>query len=210
MPYFINIYRVPKPGQFRAVMNGVPGVLKATGRLGYVNVPVSPPNPLASSMGVTSTIAGFQALDDVDAFFDGLLGDDMAGFAAREELAAKCDHVNLSVSRVLSPAATPPDDFVAKIIGRTIAVAKPGKAPELLELLLAWWEEIDLPWKPVVSVPLGGAVGAVRISTFFESLQAREDFGGQIAASPRAQKFSDLINAPAIQAVGRITYWNQP
>jgi hypothetical protein len=210
MPYFINTYRVPKPGQFTAVAKGVAESLKAIGRLGYVNVPVSPPNPFASSMGVVGTVAGFETLDDVDAFFDRIWGDDMAGMAARDELAAKCDLVNLSVSRIVSPAGDLPDGPVAKIISRIWLEAKPGKGPALVEHLLERREELDLRWKPVVSVPLGGAGGAVRVSIFFESLQGYEDFGDQVAASPRTQELVELITGPPIRGVGRITYWNQP
>ena len=61
----------------------------------------------------------------------------------------------------------------------------------------------------VVSVPLGGPVGSVRVSQIVESLQALEDLGEQIAASSRVQQLSDLISAPPIRSVVRIIYLNQ-
>ena len=63
MPYFINTYRSPKPGQFSTVMKAVEEILKTTGHPGFVNIPLSPPNPGARGMGVISTIAGFETLD---------------------------------------------------------------------------------------------------------------------------------------------------
>ncbi len=206
MPYFINTYRVPKPGQFTAVMKAVAESLKATGQPGLVNIPVSPTMPRASSMAVIGTVAGFATLDDVDAFFDRLLEDD-ARLAGMDKVAAMCDHVNVSVSRVVSPASTPPEGFVAKIISRSFLVAKPGKGPELIELVLEWGEELG---NTIVIVSLGGQAGAVRVSHFVESLQALEDLQGRIAASPRVQKLAELINAPVMRGIGRITYFKQP
>ena len=209
MPYFVNTYRVPKPGQFAAVMKAVAESLKATGQPGLVNIPVSPTMPAASSMAVIGTVAGFPTLDDVDAFFDQFL-DDEARLAGIDKVAAMCDQVNVSVSRVVSPASTPPEGFVPKIISRSFAVAKPGEGPELIELILGWQEEIDFRGNTVVSVPLGGQAGAVRVSHFVESLQALEDLQQRIAASPRMHKLVELINAPVMRGVGRITYMKQP
>ena len=206
MPYFINTYRVPKPGQFTAVMKAVAESLKATGQPGLVNIPVSPTMPRNSSMAVIGTVAGFATLDEVDAFFDRLL-DDEGRLAGMDKVAAMCDQVNVSVSRVMSRASTPPEGFVPKIISRSFAVAKPGKGPELVELVLEWGEELG---NTIVSVPLGGQAGAVRVSQFVESLQALEDLQGQIAASPRVKQLVELINAPVTRGVGRITYMKQP
>ena len=210
MPYFINTYRIPKPGQSAAVIKGVEESIKAIGRPGYVTIPVSGPMPWATSAAVGGTVAGFQTLDEVDALMDGLLADDMAGLAARDELSAMCDQVNNSVSRVVSPAWTPLEGFVPKIVSRTFLTAKPGKARELTEFLLEWREEINIRGNTVVSVPLGGPVGSVRVSQIVESLQALEDLGEQIAASSRVQQLTELISAPPIRGVVRITYLNQP
>ena len=210
MPYFLNTYRVPKAGQYTAVVKGVEESLKATGRGGFVNVPVSPRMPGAQSMSVIGTVAGFETLDDVDALVDGALADDMAGIAALDKLGAMCDHFNISVSRVLTPPLDLPDDFDAKIISRTQLAAKPGKGAELIEFLLEWIGELDFRGASILSVALGGQVGAVRYSQIVESLQALEDFNAQITASPRVEKLVELTSGGAIRGVGRITYINQP
>ena len=120
MPYFINNYRIPKPGQYTNVVRGVAESLKAIGRAGFVNVPISPPMPYAQGMGGVSTLSGLDTLDDVDSLFDSMMADDMAALAARDELSAMCERANLSVSRVLSPPWTPLEGFEAKIISRNI------------------------------------------------------------------------------------------
>ena len=210
MQYFINTYRVPKPGQYAAVIKGVKESIKAIGRPGYVTIPVSGPMPWATSAAVGGTVGGFQTLDEVDALMDGLVADDMAGLATWDELSAMCDQVNNSVSRIVSPAWTPLEGFVPKIVSRTFLTAKPGKARELTEFLLEWSEEIDIRGNTVVSVSLGGPVGSVRVSQIVESLQAVEDLGEQIATSPRVHQLTELISAPPIRGVVRITYLNQP
>ena len=110
----------------------------------------------------------------------------------------------------MNPPGTTPEGFVPKIIQRNNIVAKPGKAPELLEFLLEWREELDFRGATNVSVSLGGQAGAVRATHIVESLQALEDLQRQIVASPRAQKLLELINPPLMRGVGRITYVNQP
>ena len=210
MQYFINTYRIPKPGQYAAVIKGVKESIKAIGRPGYVTIPVSGPMPWATSAAVGGTVGGFQTLDEVDALMDGLVADDMAGLATWDELSAMCDQVNNSVSRIVSPAWTPLEGFVPKIVSRTFLTAKPGKARELTEFLLEWSEEIDIRGNTVVSVSLGGPVGSVRVSQIVESLQAVEDLGEQIATSPRVHQLTELISAPPIRGVVRITYLNQP
>ena len=210
MRYFINTYRTPKPGQYAAVIKGVKESIKAIGRPGYVTIPVSGPMPWATSAAVGGTVGGFQTLDEVDALMDDLVADDMAGLATWDELSAMCDQVNNSVSRIVSPAWTPLEGFVPKIVSRTFLTAKPGKARELTEFLLEWSEEIDIRGNTVVSVSLGGPVGSVRVSQIVESLQAVEDLGEQIATSPRVHQLTELISAPPIRGVVRITYLNQP
>jgi hypothetical protein len=103
-----------------------------------------------------------------------------------------------------------PDDFDGKIISRTQVLAKPGKAPELIELLLEWIEELDFRGASILSVALGGQVGAIRYSQIIESLQTLEDVNAQINASPRVEKLVELTNGAALRGVGRITYINQP
>jgi|TARA_B100000809_G_scaffold135971_1_gene133543 hypothetical protein len=166
--------------------------------------------PWATSAAVGGTIGGFQTLDEVDALMDGLVADDMAGLATWDELSAMCDQVNNSVSRIVSPAWTPLEGFVPKIVSRTFLTAKPGKARELTEFLLEWSEEIDIRGNTIVSVSLGGQISAIRVSRLVESLQALEDLNGQIGASPRVQQLTELISEPAIRSVARIIYLNQP
>ena len=83
-------------------------------------------------------------------------------------------------------------------------------ARELTEFLLERSEEIDIRGNTIVSVSLGGQISAIRVSRLVESLQALEDLNGQIGASPRVQQLTELISAPAIRSVARITYLNQP
>ena len=130
--------------------------------------------------------------------------------AARDKISAICDQDNVSISRVVSPRWTPPEGFVPKIVQRNNMVAQPGNARELLEFLLEWRDELDFRGNTIVSVPLGGQAGAVRVTQIVESLQALEDLRGQIAASPRFPKLRDLINPSGGRGVGRITYRNQP
>ncbi len=210
MPYFINTFRVPKPGHFTAVARGVEQSLGATGWSGSISVPIAPRMPANGSLAIIGTVAGFETADDVDAIVDGLFPDNMAGLAARDPLVSMCDHFNWTTSRIISPAINPVDGFVPKIIGRTTLVAKPGAAAALLDLLLEWREELDMPAKPIVSVPLGGLAGSIRVSTITESLQAYEDFGAQIAADPRSQKLAELVTGPPLRGVGRISFNHQP
>ncbi len=89
-------------------------------------------------------------------------------------------------------------------------VAKPGRGPALVDFLLEWREELDMPIKPIISVSLGGVAGMVRVAVLTESLQAWEDFGRQVAASPRVAKLVEMTDGSTIRSVARITYINQP
>ena len=93
MPYFVNTYRVPKPGQNLAVADRVGENIKASGKPGFVSISISPPRPTAQGGGVVGTFAGFETLDDVDAFIDGVLARGGSN-AATETLNAMCDQVN--------------------------------------------------------------------------------------------------------------------
>ena len=121
-----------------------------------------------------------------------------------------CDQVNNSDSRILSPPTTQLEGFVPKIVSRTFLTAKPGKARELTQFLLEWGEEMDIRGNTVVSVSLGGPIGNARVAQIVENLQALEDLGQQVSASPRVQQLAELISVPPVRSVARIIYLNQP
>ncbi len=210
MEYFINTYRVPKPGQFTDVVNGVAESLEATGRRGFVNIPMSPPSPSTQSSQIIGTVAGFETLDEVDAFFDELLADGMAGFSSRDTLSAKCDSFNISVSEILSPVQARSQVFNAKIVERATVSAKPGKEDELIEAMTEWATESVFPAVKAVSVMIGGERGLVRLTHIVESLQALDDLRQELRSSPQAQRMGELIDPPAMREVGRITYMSSP
>ena len=210
MAYFINTYRVPKPGLFTDVVSGMAESLKATNRLGYINMQMSPQRPSTENAQLTGTVAGFETLDDVDAFFDDLLANDMAGLSSRNSLASNCDSFNMSISELMTPMWTPPEGFNAKIVERASVSAKPGKEFELIDALTEWATGSDFPAGKFVSVMIGGERGLVRLTHIVESLQSLHDLRQELRASVAAKGIGELVDPPAMREVGRITFMNMP
>ena len=86
-------------------------------------------------MAVVGTTVVFQALAEVDEFFDALLEDE-SRFEAVEKVNALCDRANISVSQVLSDPSNMPDDFQPKFIQRLFITPEVEKVGDAVDMLL--------------------------------------------------------------------------
>ena len=126
MSYFTNFVRVPSAGKMGVVLEAITASLAATGRPGFITVPVSAAAPNNPRPGIISTIGGTATLDDIDAIQEALLQN--ATIMNRlDAIDAMCDRTHWTVSENLSGPLGTPSGYEPKVVGRTFMVAKPGK-----------------------------------------------------------------------------------
>ena len=142
MSYVINIYRKPKPGNFKAVRDATIASLDASvaaraGR-GFVTGTMSHPMPTQGSNMIVSATGGFETADEIDEMMDS--GSDEV-LDRIEAVNALCDSASSSISQILPPQSKIPENFNPKWVMRDMQVAKPGQLPGLIEYLMEWREQ---------------------------------------------------------------------
>ena len=205
MSYFMNFIRYPNPGQTSAVLEAVKQSVKAVGRPGNVAVPVSVTNPTTDRPSIVSLIGGFQSLDELDALQEASLNDNVM-MQRLDSIDALCERATWVVSEIISdPISSLPDGYEPKIISRTILNSKPGKREELVNALLEGRANSSDKVKPVISVPLAGPAGRIRVSRFAENLRSIQE-GQHLIGKSNVGNISDLLTQSPIRIVSRIVH----
>ncbi|HIA16679.1 MAG TPA: hypothetical protein EYN72_07860 [Dehalococcoidia bacterium] len=206
MSYFTNFVRVPSAGKMGVVLEAITASLAATGRPGFITVPVSAAAPNNPRPGIISTLGGTATLDDIDAVQEALLQN--ATIMNRlDAIDAMCDRTHWTVSENLSGPLGTPSGYEPKVVGRTFMVAKPGKKQELVDALLGMRDKISSDVKPMLSTPLSGPISAVRITYISTSLQDLEDQRREFLGDrARNAGLPDLVGQVPIFHLGRVVY----
>ena len=205
MQYFINFIRTPLPGKGPEVLAAVKASLDATGRPGNLTVPISVPNPTQNGAAFVSLIGGFQNLDEVDAMMDASFNDDNVQnrLAAIDALCHRSSYV---LSENLSGPIERPDGYQPNLISRTFFNAKLGSRNDLLAALLEVREKAGAKVKPMVSRPIAGNAGLIRVTNMATTLQEMEDARKIALDELRSAGVLDLLSQSPWRSVGKIVH----
>jgi len=205
MSYFTNFVRVPSAGKMGVVLDAITASLAATGRPGFITVPVSAAAPNNPRPGIISTIGGTATLDDIDALQEALLQNATA-MNRLDAVDAMCDRTHWTVSENLSGPLGTPSEYEPKVVGRTFVVAKPGKRQALVDAFLGIRDKVTPDVKPMVSAPMSGPISAVRVTTFGASLQDLDDQIKEFRGQARSSGVPDLFSQVPVFHLGRVVY----
>ena len=205
MSYFTNFVRVPSAGKMGVVLDAITASLAATGRPGFITVPVSAAAPNNPRPGIISTIGGTATLDDIDALQEALLQNATA-MNRLDAIDAMCDRTHWTVSENLSGPLGTPSEYEPKVVGRTFVVAKPGKRQALVDAFLGIRDKVTPDVKPMVSAPMSGPISAVRVTTFGASLQDLDDQIKEFRGQARNAGVPDLLGQVPVHHLGRVVY----
>ena len=205
MQYFINFIRTPLPGKGPEVLAAVKASLDATGRTGNLTVPISVPNPTQYGASFVSLIGGFQNLDEVDAMMAASFNDDNVQnrLAAIDALCHRSSYV---LSENLSGPIERPDGYQPNLISRTFFNAKLGSRNDLLAALLEVREKAGSKVKPMVSRPIAGNAGLIRVTNMATTLQEMEDARKIALDELRSAGVLDLLSQSPWRSVGKIVH----
>ena len=205
MSYFTNFVRVPSAGKMGVVLDAITASLAATGRPGFITVPVSAAAPNNPRPGIISTIGGTATLDDIDTLQEALLQNATA-MNRLDAIDAMCDRTHWTVSENLSGPLGTPSEYEPKVVGRTFVVAKPGKRQALVDAFLGIRDKVTPDVKPMVSAPMSGPISAVRVTTFGASLQDLDDQIKEFRGQARNAGVPDLLGQVPVHHLGRVVY----
>ena len=205
MSYFTNFVRVPSAGKMGVVLDAITASLAATGRPGFITVPVSAAAPNNPRPGIISTIGGTATLDDIDALQEALLQNATA-MNRLDAIDAMCDRTHWTVSENLSGPLGTPSEYEPKVVGRTFVVAKPGKRQALVDAFLGIRDKVTPDVKPMVSAPMSGPISAVRVTYFGASLQDLDDQIKEFRGQARSSGVPDLFPQAPVFHLGRVVY----
>ena len=205
MSYFTNFVRVPSAGKMGVVLDAITASLAATGRPGFITVPVSAAAPNNPRPGIISTIGGTATLDDIDALQEALLQNATA-MNRLDAIDAMCDRTHWTVSENLSGPLGTPSEYEPKVVGRTFVVAKPGKRQALVDAFLGIRDKVTPDVKPMVSAPMSGPISAVRVTYFGASLQDLDDQVKEFRGQARSSGVPDLLSQVPVFHLGRVVY----
>ena len=205
MSYFTNFVRVPSAGKMGVVLDAITASLAATGRPGFITVPVSAAAPNNPRPGIISTIGGTATLDDIDALQEALLQNATA-MNRLDAIDAMCDRTHWTVSENLSGPLGTPSEYEPKVVGRTFVMAKPGKRQALVDAFLGIRDKVTPDVKPMVSAPMSGPISAVRVTYFGASLQDLDDQVKEFRGQARSSGVPDLFSQVPVFHLGRVVY----
>ena len=205
MQYFINFIRTPLPGKGPEVLAAVKASLDATGRPGNLTAPISVPNPTQNGPSFVSLIGGFQNLDGVDTMIESSFNNE----EVQNRLAAidaLCHRTSYVLSENLSGPVERPDGYQPNLISRTFFNAKLGSRNDLLAALLDVREKVGSKVKPLISRPIAGNAGIIRVTNMASTLQEMEDTRKEALAHLASAGVLELLSQSPWRSVGKIVH----
>ena len=205
MQYFINFIRTPLPGKGPEVLAAVKASLDATGRPGNLTAPISVPNPTQNGPSFVSLIGGFQNLDEVDTMIESSFNNE----EVQNRLAAidaLCHRTSYVLSENLSGPVERPDGYQPNLISRTFFNAKLGSRNDLLAALLDVREKVGSKVKPLISRPIAGNAGIIRVTNMASTLQEMEDTRKESLAHLASAGVLELLSQSPWRSVGKIVH----
>ena len=209
MPYNMNFLRYPKAEHFDDVLNGVKESFDATGKPGNITIPASGVNVTQQGPAIVTLVAGFESLDEIDQLQESVISNPEA-WSRINRIASMCHHANWVVSEILSRAPVIPANYEPKVVSRIFLSAKPGLTQDLINGLMEARENTEADIKPIVSRPITGPMGMLRISQIATGLQELEDLSQATRKAAAQAGVPDLLSQSPIRSVGRIVHNNMP
>jgi len=209
MPYNMNFLRYPKAEHFDDVLNGVKESFDATGKPGNITIPASGVNVTQQGPAIVTLVAGFESLDEIDQLQESVISNPEA-WSRINRIASMCHHANWVVSEILSGAPVIPANYEPKVVSRIFLSAKPGLTQDLINGLMEARENTEADIKPIVSRPITGPMGMLRISQIATGLQELEDLSQATRKAAAQAGVPDLLSQSPIRSVGRIVHSNMP
>ena len=211
MPYVINIYRKPKPGNFKAVRDAAITSLDvtaaATGKRGFVTGTMSHPRPAEGTGMIVTATGGIDSVEELDAIMDASFENDEI-LDRIERVNALCDSTANVISRVLPSQSSIPENFKPKWVMRDMQIAKPGQLPSLIDYLTEWREEgLGVRTNVVFTIPLGKMnLSSIRLTAMFESIADMEAASDNIMSSPRVPGLLERLDGSPVRVISRILH----
>ena len=209
MPYNMNFLRYPKAEHFDDVLNGVKESFDSTGKPGNITIPASGVNVTQQGPAIVTLVAGFESLDEIDQLQESVISNPEA-WSRINRIASMCHHANWVVSEILSGAPVIPANYEPKVVSRIFLSAKPGLTQDLINGLMEARENTEADIKPIVSRPITGPMGMLRISQIARGLQELEDLSQATRKAAAQAGVPDLLSQSPIRSVGRIVHSNMP
>ena len=209
MPYNMNFLRYPKAEHFDDVLNGVKESFDSTGKPGNITIPASGVNVTQQGPAIVTLVAGFESLDEIDQLQEAVISNPEA-WSRINRIASMCHHANWVVSEILSGAPAIPANYEPKVVSRIFLSAKPGLTQDLISGLMEARENTEADVKPIISRPITGPIGMVRISQIATGLQELEELSQATREAAVKEGVPDLVSQSPIRSVGRIVHANMP
>ena len=124
-------------------------------------------------------------------------------FAAIDALCHRSSYV---LSENLSGPIERPDGYQPNLISRTFFNAKLGSRNDLLAALLEVREKAGSKVKPMVSRPIAGNAGLIRVTNMATTLQEMEDARKIALDELRSAGVLDLLSQSPWRSVGKIVH----
>ena len=119
---------------------------------------------------------------------------------------ALCHRSSYVLSENLSGPIERPDGYQPNLISRTFFNAKLGSRNDLLAALLEVREKVGSKVKPMVSRPIAGNAGLIRVTNMATTLQEMEDARKIALDELRSAGVLDLLSQSPWRSVGKIVH----
>jgi len=119
---------------------------------------------------------------------------------------ALCHRTSYVLSENLSGPVERPDGYQPNLISRTFFNAKLGSRNDLLAALLDVREKVGSKVKPLISRPIAGNAGIIRVTNMASTLQEMEDTRKEALAHLASAGVLELLSQSPWRSVGKIVH----